>query len=474
MPDADAAWAALSKAAAVARDRRIDGLFAVEPDRLSALTLAAAGLELDLSKQPWSRGGPGRDAGAGAGRRRRGRPGPAVRRRGRQRLRGPRRPAHGAARAGRRRLPGRGRAGVGRGRGRPRRHGAPLPTPCARAPSTGATGKPFTRHRPHRHRRLGPRAAPGLGGAEAAGAARSSCASSANVDPRDLAQALAGLDPETTLVVMVSKTFTTQETLANAEAARGLAARQPAAAAGRTPISSASRPRRTRPRPSACRPTRCSASGTGSAAAIRCWSAVGLSCAIALGWDVFEALLAGAAAMDDHFRTAPLEANAPVLLALAHIFNRNGLGRPIRAVVPYAQRLRLLAGLPAAAGDGIERQAGDAATARPSRTPPPPSCSATPAPTASTPSSSCCTRGPTWSRSTFVAVARRLARATRRADQLLANAIAQAEALMVGKTRPRCAPSWPPQGGRGRGRPPGPAQDLPRQPAVQLPSCWTG
>ena len=72
------------------------------------------------------------------------------------------------------------------------------------------------------------------------------------------------------------------------------------------------------------------------------WSAVGLSCAIALGAEAFEDFLAGGRAMDDHFRTAPLEANAPALLALAHIFNRNGLGRPIRAVVPYAQRLRLL------------------------------------------------------------------------------------------------------------------------------------
>jgi glucose-6-phosphate isomerase len=72
------------------------------------------------------------------------------------------------------------------------------------------------------------------------------------------------------------------------------------------------------------------------------WSAVGLSCAIALGPDAFEALLAGAAAMDDHFRSAPLETNAPVLLALAHVFNRNGLNRPVRAVVPYCQRLHLL------------------------------------------------------------------------------------------------------------------------------------
>jgi len=47
--------------------------------------------------------------------------------------------------------------------------------------------------------------------------------------------------------------------------------------------------------------------------------------------------------MDEHFATAPLADNAPVRLALAHVFNRNGLGRPIRAVVPYAQRLRLFA-----------------------------------------------------------------------------------------------------------------------------------
>src|SRR6185369_15175442 len=72
------------------------------------------------------------------------------------------------------------------------------------------------------------------------------------------------------------------------------------------------------------------------------WSPVGLSFAIALGFDAYEALLAGAWAMDQHFVSAPLETNAPVLLALAHVFNRNGLGRPVRAVVPYAQRLRLL------------------------------------------------------------------------------------------------------------------------------------
>jgi len=72
------------------------------------------------------------------------------------------------------------------------------------------------------------------------------------------------------------------------------------------------------------------------------WSAVGLSCAIALGWEAYESFLKGAAAMDAHFVEAPLGSNAPVMLALAQVWNRNGLHRSARAVVPYAQRLRLL------------------------------------------------------------------------------------------------------------------------------------
>src|SRR5690606_28096386 len=71
------------------------------------------------------------------------------------------------------------------------------------------------------------------------------------------------------------------------------------------------------------------------------WSAVGLSCAIGLGWEAFADLLDGAAAMDAHFREAPLGRNAPVLLALAQTFNV-AAGRRARTVAPYAHRLRLL------------------------------------------------------------------------------------------------------------------------------------
>ncbi|CAN5325393.1 glucose-6-phosphate isomerase [soil metagenome] len=162
----------------------------------------------------------------------------------------------------------------------------------------------------------------------------------ANVDGADIAAALAGLDPRETLVVIVSKTFTTQETMANARAARAWLA----AALGEDKVGGHL----------AAVSTNLEATAAFGIAEDRVfgfwdwvggrysvWSAVGLSCAVALGWDRFQAFLDGGAAMDAHFRAAPLERNAPVVLALSHIYNRNGLGRPIRAVVPYAQRLRL-------------------------------------------------------------------------------------------------------------------------------------
>ena len=162
----------------------------------------------------------------------------------------------------------------------------------------------------------------------------------ANVDPADMAAALTGLDPAETLVVVVSKTFTTQETMTNAETARAWlrAALGRAADAQLVAVSAA--------------PDIAQAFGVPAdqvfgfrdwvGGRYSVWSAVGLSCVIGLGPAVFERLLAGAAAMDDHFRSAALEVNAPALLALAHVFNRNGMGRPVRAVVPYAQRLHLL------------------------------------------------------------------------------------------------------------------------------------
>jgi glucose-6-phosphate isomerase len=161
----------------------------------------------------------------------------------------------------------------------------------------------------------------------------------ANIDPRDMAEALTGLDPATTLVVVVSKTFTTQETLANAEAARAwLAASLPEVGRDRHFIGVTAAPERA------------GAFGCGRTFAFRdwvggrysLWSAVSLSCVIALGSEAFDGLLAGARSMDDHFVSAPLERNAPVLLAMAQVWNVDGLDRPARTVAPYAHALRRL------------------------------------------------------------------------------------------------------------------------------------
>src|SRR5262249_28644000 len=143
----------------------------------------------------------------------------------------------------------------------------------------------------------------------------------ANVDPAELTQAITGLDPAETLVVTVSKTFTTLETLANAEAARAwLRAALGAGAEGHLAAVSAAPDKA---QAFGVAPERVFAFWDWVGGRYSLWSAVGLSCATALGFEVFEALLAGGRAMDVHFAEAPLERNAPVLLALAHLFNRN-------------------------------------------------------------------------------------------------------------------------------------------------------
>lgn len=161
----------------------------------------------------------------------------------------------------------------------------------------------------------------------------------ANIDPRDMAEALNGLNPETTLVVVVSKTFTTQETLANAEAAKAwLSAGLPGGGMEAHFIGVTAAP------------DKAAAFGCGRTFGFRdwvggrysLWSAVSLSCAIALGWDAFQGLLDGAADMDRHFLETPFAYNAPVLLALAQVFNVDGLGRRARTVAPYAHVLRRL------------------------------------------------------------------------------------------------------------------------------------
>ena len=159
-----------------------------------------------------------------------------------------------------------------------------------------------------------------------------------NIDGSDLAEALAGLDPARTLVIVVSKTFTTLETLANAEQARlwlRAAVGETGLAAHMVGVSAAPE----RARAFGCGEVLDFADWVGGRFSL--WSAVGTSLAIGLGWDNFARLLAGAQAMDRHFLDAPLDRNAPVLMALAEVFNV-AAGRDARSVVPYSHRLRLL------------------------------------------------------------------------------------------------------------------------------------
>jgi glucose-6-phosphate isomerase len=160
-----------------------------------------------------------------------------------------------------------------------------------------------------------------------------------NVDGTHLAETLKGLDPATTLFIVASKTFTTQETMTNAHSAR-----------------------------------RWLVDALGSDAAVRnhfvavstnaekvaefgidienmfgfwdwvggrysLWSAIGLPIALAIGFERFEELLAGAHEMDEHFRTAPLQQNLPVILGMLGVWYINFAGAATQAILPYDQYL---------------------------------------------------------------------------------------------------------------------------------------
>ncbi len=159
-----------------------------------------------------------------------------------------------------------------------------------------------------------------------------------NVDGHDLTAVLRGLDPKQTLFIVASKTFTTQETMANAEAAKAwftangggdtrrhfVAATTNVEAAARFGIDT----------------TFGFWDWVGGRYSL--WSAIGLPIAIAVGAEHFRALLAGARAMDEHFASAPLERNLPVLLGLLDVWYRDFHGFSSRSVAPYHQGLARL------------------------------------------------------------------------------------------------------------------------------------
>jgi len=163
-----------------------------------------------------------------------------------------------------------------------------------------------------------------------------------NVDPTDLDEALAGLDPATTLFVVCSKTFTTLETITNARAARAwlvAALGEDAIPAHMVAVSTASD-----------KVTEFGIDAEAGMFGFWDWvggrysvgSAVGLSLMLAIGPQNFRDFLAGMHGMDNHFRTAPADRNLPVLLALSWLWNGSLAEHETHAVIPYANDLRLL------------------------------------------------------------------------------------------------------------------------------------
>lgn len=167
----------------------------------------------------------------------------------------------------------------------------------------------------------------------------------ANLDPRDFRLATADLNPATTLFVVTSKSFSTAETLSNSMLARhwlaqglGLTSDDPRLSAHFLAVTS--------------RPEKAAAIGYSPDQTLwlpewvggrySLWSTVGFPLAAAYGWEAFAQLRAGARAVDDHFRTAPLAENVPVLLGLLGVWLSTYLELPQMAVLPYAEGLRLL------------------------------------------------------------------------------------------------------------------------------------
>ncbi len=428
MAEIEAAWTRFGERARADAARPIGSLFDAEPDRLARLSVEAAGLYLDLSKQPWSAAG--FDAALALAR-------AADVEAAREALfagdavnTSERRAAlHVALRA-----PGGGRftavgepvsQAVDEGRTQMAQFAGAVRDGAIR----GAADRAFSAvvHIGIGGSDLGPRLVwEALRPLEPALELRFV----ANIDPSEIAAALAGLDPAQTLVIAASKSFTTAETLANALAARAWL-RDALGAAGDAHVCAVTA-NAGAARAFGVEPERIFAFSDWVGGRYSIWSAVGLSCAIGLGWDAFAGFLEGGADMDAHFRGAALERNAPVLLALAHVFNRDGLERPARAVIPYARRLALL---PAylqqlemeSNGKGVRKDG------RPAEHPTAAAVFGEPGTNAQHAFFQLLHQGSDVIPADIVAVAESAEGPPPHQAMLLANAVAQAEALMIGK-----------------------------------------
>jgi glucose-6-phosphate isomerase len=160
-----------------------------------------------------------------------------------------------------------------------------------------------------------------------------------NVDGTDMAETLKRLDPETTLFLVASKTFTTQETMTNADSARTWLlskAHDNTAIAKHFAALSTNTQKVTA---FGIDPNNMFEFWDWVGGRYSLWSAIGLSIAIAVGMDRFEELLTGAHKIDEYFRSTPLEQNIPVVMALLGIWYNDFFGAQTQAILPYDQYL---------------------------------------------------------------------------------------------------------------------------------------
>ena len=160
----------------------------------------------------------------------------------------------------------------------------------------------------------------------------------ANMDGHELAETLLGLKPGSTLFIVASKTFGTAETLRNAQSARAWFEAQGGRDVARHFIAVSANAAAAAAFGAGC----CLGFDEGVGGRFSLWSAIGLPIAIAIGRDGFLDLLAGARTMDAHFAGAPIEQNLPLQLALLDLWYRNFLGLHSRCVAPYHHGLRQL------------------------------------------------------------------------------------------------------------------------------------
>ena len=253
-----------------------------------------------------------------------------------------------------------------------------------------------------------------------------------NVDGWEIQDALDGLDPEQTLFVVASKTFTTQETMTNAHTARAWF------------LNRAGDARHVARHFVACSANPDAVRAFGVDAANRfefwdwvggrysLWSAIGLPVALAVGMDRFTHMLEGAHDMDRHFRTAPLERNMPVILALLGVWYVNFFRAPSLAVLPYSQHL---ARFPAylqqcdmeSNGKRVSRDG------EPLDYPTAPALWGEPGTNGQHAFMQWVHQGAQWAPVDFIATLRPGHDYPSHHDQLLANCLAQAEALMRGR-----------------------------------------